>query len=33
MGPENPQARNAAMREFYAEARDAMRHSRPLLPR
>jgi len=30
--PEALQARNTAMQEFYADGREAMAHSRPLLP-
>ncbi|MHB1486647.1 MAG: helix-turn-helix transcriptional regulator [Acidimicrobiales bacterium] len=33
MDPQARRTRNAAMREFYEEARQAMAHSRPLLPR
>jgi transcriptional regulator with XRE-family HTH domain len=32
LDPETRRARNAAMREFYDEAREAMAHSRPLIP-
>ena len=33
LDPEARRARHAAMREFYDEAREAMAHSRPLMPR